>query len=269
MLITGKIAIIDDENMVTKTLKTLLKIEGFSNVDTFNNPDHALESIKDNPYDLIISDFIMPDMNGIEFLSKAKEIQPDTTQILLTGYADKENAIRAINEVGIFKYIEKPWNNSDIIINIKNGIERTRLKAQLKNKINELEIANKKLEEYSKTLEKKVDDRTKSLNILNIKLNTIIENLADGLVVFNANNVILQANNTEKKMFCADENSITGKNFFELIINEKNKKIGVLDSGGNAASAGCGLRKAGGTGPYGLCRRAGGNPQRNSRGTGP
>ena len=104
MLITGKIAIIDDENMVTKTLKTLLKIEGFSNVDTFNNPDHALESIKDNPYDLIISDFIMPDMNGIEFLSKAKEIQPDTTQILLTGYADKENAIRAINEVGIFQY---------------------------------------------------------------------------------------------------------------------------------------------------------------------
>ena len=229
MLITGKIAIIDDENMVTKTLKTLLKIEGFSNVDTFNNPDHALESIKDNPYDLIISDFIMPDMNGIEFLSKAKEIQPDTTQILLTGYADKENAIRAINEVGIFKYIEKPWNNSDIIINIKNGIERTRLKAQLKNKINELEIANKKLEEYSKTLEKKVDDRTKSLNILNIKLNTIIENLADGLVVFNANNVILQANSTAKKMFCADENSITGKNFFELIINEKNKKISKSD----------------------------------------
>lgn len=229
MLITGKIAVIDDENMVTKTLKTLLKIEGFSNVDTFNNPNHALESIKDNPYDLIISDFIMPDMNGIEFLSKAKEIQPDTTQILLTGYADKENAIRAINEVGIFKYIEKPWNNSDIIINIKNGIERTRLKAQLKNKINELEIANKKLEEYSKTLEKKVDDRTKSLNILNIKLNTIIENLADGLVVFNANNVILQANSTAKKMFCADENSITGKNFFELIINEKNKKISKSD----------------------------------------
>ncbi len=225
MLITGKIAIIDDEEMVTKTLKTLLKIEGFSNVDTFNNPNLALEGIRNNSYDLIISDFIMPDMNGIEFLSKAKEIQPDTTQILLTGYADKENAIRAINEVGIFKYIEKPWNNSDIIINIKNGIERTRLKAQLKNKIDELEIANRKLEEYSKTLEKKVEDRTKSLNILNIKLNTIIENLADGLVVFNANNVILQANSTAKKLFCEAENSIIGKNFFELIINEKNQKI--------------------------------------------
>ena len=218
MLITGKIVIVDDENMVTKTLKTLLKIEGFSNVETFNDPSLALEHIKKESCDLIISDFIMPNMNGIEFLSKAKQIQPDTTQILLTGYADKENAIRAINEVGIFKYIEKPWINDDIIINIKNGIERTRLKGQLKDKIKELETANKKLEEYSKSLETKVQERTKNLN-------TIIENLADGLVMFNSNNIIVQANEQAKKIFCADENEILGKNFFELIINEKNKKI--------------------------------------------
>ena len=83
MLITGKIVIVDDEDMVIKTLKTLLKIEGFSNVDIFNNPDDALKFIENNPVDLIISDFIMPKMNGIEFLSKAKKIHPDTTQILL------------------------------------------------------------------------------------------------------------------------------------------------------------------------------------------
>lgn len=225
MLITGKIVIVDDEDMVTKTLKTLLKIEGFSNVNTFNDADLALEYIRQNACDLIISDFIMPKMNGIEFLSKAKQIHPDTTQILLTGYADKENAIRAINELGIFKYIEKPWINDDIILNIKNGIERTRLKGQLKNKIEELEIANKKLEEYSKSLEEKVQERTKSLNISNVKLNTIIENLADGLVMFNSNNVIVQANSKAKELFCSDKNSIEGKNFFELIINEKNKKI--------------------------------------------
>ncbi len=222
MLITGKIVIVDDENMVTKTLKTLLKIEGFSNVETFNDPGLALEHIKRESCDLIISDFIMPNMNGIEFLSKAKQFQPDTTQILLTGYADKENAIRAINEVGIFKYIEKPWINDDIVINIKNGIERTRLKGQLKDKIEELEIANKKLEEYSKSLEEKVQERTKNLN-------TIIENLADGLVMFNGNNIIVQANEQAKILFCADENEILGKNFFEIIINEKNKKINKCD----------------------------------------
>ena len=225
MLITGKIVIVDDEDMVIKTLKTLLKIEGFSNVSIFNDTDLALEHIKENPCDLIISDFIMPKMNGIEFLSKAKQIQPDTTQILLTGYADKENAIRAINELGIFKYIEKPWINDDIILNIKNGIERTRLKGQLKNKIEELEVANSKLEEYSKSLEEKVLERTKDLNISNVKLNTILEHLADGLVMFNSNNVIVQANSKAKEFFCSEGSTLEGKNFYELIINEKNKKI--------------------------------------------
>ncbi len=233
MLITGKIVIVDDEDMVIKTLKTLLKIEGFSNVNIFNDTDLALEYIRENPCDLIISDFIMPKMNGIEFLSKAKQIHPDTTQILLTGYADKENAIRAINELGIFKYIEKPWINDDIILNIKNGIERTRLKSQLKNKIEELEVANSKLEEYSKSLEEKVAERTKDLNVSNVKLNTILENLADGLVMFNSNNVIVQSNSRAKEFFCINENqssdakkdTLCGKNFFELIINEKDKKI--------------------------------------------
>jgi len=226
MLITGKIVIVDDEDMVTKTLKTLLKIEGFSNVEIFNDPNLALEFIKKNQCDLIISDFIMPKMNGIEFLSKAKKILPDTTQILLTGYADKENAIRAINELGIFKYIEKPWGNDDIILNIKNGIERTRLKEQLKNKIEELEAANKKLEEYSKSLEEKVSERTKDLNVSNVKLNTIIENLADALILFDSNNRIVQANEQAKRLFCTNKkDNLKGKNFFELIINEKNKKI--------------------------------------------
>ncbi len=226
MLITGKIVIVDDEDMVIKTLKTLLKIEGFSNVNIFNDPSLALELIEKNPCELIISDFIMPKMNGIEFLSKAKKIHPDTTQILLTGYADKENAIRAINELGIFKYIEKPWGNDDIILNIKNGIERTRLKEQLKNKIEELEIANKKLNEYSKSLEEKVEERTKDLNISNIKLNTILENLADALILFDSNNRIVQANEQAKKLFCTNKNDeLKGKNFFELIISEKNKKF--------------------------------------------
>ena len=215
MDIFAKILVVDDEIMVTKTLKTLLKLEGYNNVFTFNSPNDALLWLKDNNCSVIISDFIMPDMNGIEFLIKAKEIYPDTTQILLTGYADKENAIRAINEVGIFKYIEKPWNNDDIILNIKNGIERTSLKVQLKNKIKELEELNKNLESI-------VEKRTQELKSTNNKLETIIKNLSEGLVVLNSNNLIEQANDASYKILKADENLI-GKNFFELLMNEKNQ----------------------------------------------
>ena len=112
---SGKILILDDETMVTKTLAMLLGFEGFSNVKSFNSPKDALLWLKDNEIDLIISDFIMPEMNGIDFLSEAIKTQQNVTTILLTGYADKENAIRAINEIGIFKYIEKPWENTNIL----------------------------------------------------------------------------------------------------------------------------------------------------------
>lgn len=65
--------------------------------------------------------------------------------ILLTAYADKENAIATINEIGVYKYIEKPWDNDDLIMNIKNGIERSHLLADLRDKIEKLEIAQKEL----------------------------------------------------------------------------------------------------------------------------
>ena len=216
MDIFAKILVLDDEVMVTKTLKTLLKLEGYSNVFTFNRPIDAVNWLKENNCSVIISDFIMPDMNGIEFLIKAKELHPDTTQILLTGYADKENAIKAINEVGIFKYIEKPWNNDDIILNIKNGIERTNLKVQLKNKIEELEILNRNLENI-------VEKRTVELKTTNNKLETIITNLSEGLVVLDSNNKIEQYNPASIEILKIKED-LKGKNFFELLINEQNQK---------------------------------------------
>jgi DNA-binding NtrC family response regulator len=90
---------------------------------------------------MIISDYMMPDMDGLTYLSKAKERQPDAIRILLTGYADKENAIKAINEVGLYQYIEKPWNNDDLLLIIRNGLEKRLLIRNLKEKIDELDKA--------------------------------------------------------------------------------------------------------------------------------
>ena len=223
----GKIVLVDDEVMVTKTLSTLLRLEGLKNTISFNDPLEALTYLKDNPCDLIVSDFIMPKMEGIEFLSKAKDLptQEDTTQILLTGYADKENAIKAINEVGIFKYIEKPWNNDDLILNIKNALERTALKRQLKEKIIQLKKVNDELEEYSKNLEALVQKRTKELFESREKLNAIFTNCADGILTFKKDYSITSLNHAACELFGMEEKEILNKNFFEIVINEKNKKI--------------------------------------------
>ena len=89
----GKIVVVDDEKMVTSAFKTLFKVEGYSDIHLFNNPEEAVEFLKENTPDLIISDFIMPERNGLEFLREAKRLYPEVSMILLTGYADKENAI--------------------------------------------------------------------------------------------------------------------------------------------------------------------------------
>ena len=97
----GKIIVVDDEKIVTSAFKTLLKVEGFDDAHFFNKPKEAVEFLKSNTPDLIVSDFMMPDMNGLEFLTEAKKLHPEVSMILLTGYADKENAIKAINEIEI------------------------------------------------------------------------------------------------------------------------------------------------------------------------
>ena len=193
-MIKGKIVVVDDERIVTSAFKTLLKVEGFSDAHFFNSPKDALTFLKDNQPDLVISDFLMPEMNGLEFLSEVKKLYPEVSKILLTGYADKENAIKAINEIGLYRYIEKPWNNDDLIINIKNGIERSYLLSELRQKISELEETKKELEKYSHNLEQIVEERTADLKQSNAKLEGIFNYCADGIVIINEDGIIEQVN---------------------------------------------------------------------------
>ena len=190
----GKIIYVDDEVMLTSTFSTLMKIEGFKDVVVFNNPVDALEYLKKETPDLIISDFLMPDMNGLEFLREAKKLHPEVSMILLTAYADKENAIKTINEIGVYKYIEKPWDNDDLVMNIKNGIERSHLLADLREKIVELEAAKAQLKAYSSELEVLVAERTKELTVANKKLAGIINYCADGIIIIDAKGNIEQVN---------------------------------------------------------------------------
>ena len=93
----SRIILVDDEKIVTSAFKTLLKVEGYKDVQCFNNPNEAIEYLEGNAPDIVVSDFLMPEMNGLEFLTKVKELYPEVSTIMLTGYADKENAIKAIN----------------------------------------------------------------------------------------------------------------------------------------------------------------------------
>ena len=140
------IVIVDDEEMVLTSLESFLTLETDYRVHTFQSPTQALEFVRDNEVHLIISDYLMPEMDGISFLAQVREIKPDVTRIILTGYADKENAIKAINEVGLFQYVEKPWDNDDLQIVIRNGLDKQQLLSSLRTKVEEINKAYAELQ---------------------------------------------------------------------------------------------------------------------------
>ena len=225
MTVDKKIIVVDDEQMITNSLSMLFMVEGIDNVFCFNDPQEALEFVKDNEPSIVISDFIMPQMNGIELLKQVKKIYPEVSTILLTGYADKENAIKAINEIGIYKYIEKPWNNEDLLISLRNGIERSSLLTNLKEKVQELEFAQCELKKYSSSLETIVEQRTQDVKIANQKMSALISCCADGILTLNQEGKILSANPSAENLFAMSEDILKNASFSQLITSDNNQDL--------------------------------------------
>lgn len=133
------ILLVDDEEMVLNSLSSLLRLETDYRISAFDSPIEALEMLREGAVDLVVSDFLMPEMDGLQFLAEVKKMYPQVTRILLTGYADKRNAIKAINELGLFQYLEKPWDNEQLKLIIRNGLAHQGLETSLMEKIGELD----------------------------------------------------------------------------------------------------------------------------------
>ena len=126
------VLLLDDDPEVITSISSLLALETDYHVLTFTSASEAAEAIETHEIDLAIVDYLMPGaVDGIEFLIALKKRQPYSIRMILTAYADKENAIKAINEVGLYKYLEKPWNSEELLRIIQEGLERRALLRQL------------------------------------------------------------------------------------------------------------------------------------------
>ena len=115
-----RILLVDDEPNILSSLKRQLR--GYYDVYTENAPEKALSSLnKENPFSVVISDYRMPQMNGIQFLKKVKSRSPETTRMILTGYADLDNAIGAVNDGHIFRFLTKPCEKETLLENINEA----------------------------------------------------------------------------------------------------------------------------------------------------
>lgn len=121
-----KILLVDDDPNVLAGYQRQLR-KAF-NVDTAQGGQQALELIKrQGPFAVVVSDLKMPGMNGIDLLSRIKEIAPDTVRLMLTGYADVENAIAAVNEGSVFRFLTKPCGLETMVRALADGVKQYRL----------------------------------------------------------------------------------------------------------------------------------------------
>ncbi|MCM8800665.1 MAG: response regulator [Candidatus Omnitrophica bacterium] len=117
------ILLVDDERNILNSLTRLLKTED-RQIITAETATEAWEKIKSlNGVDLVITDYRLPDISGIEFLIKVKHAYPDTVRMLITGYPDLYSAIQAINMGQVYRYIPKPWDNEELKLIVNQALD--------------------------------------------------------------------------------------------------------------------------------------------------
>jgi len=131
----NRILLVDDEQSVLNALRRELRND--YEIETFNSPEDALLRSKEVAFDLVISDYMMPAMNGIQFLKQFGHIQPDAARFILSGQADMDALISAINETHIYRFIAKPWDKAELqsciaqALDFRNVILESRRQANL------------------------------------------------------------------------------------------------------------------------------------------
>ncbi len=163
--LTRHLLVVDDEEEILKALKRQFRRQYV--VHTATSAEEGLKVMTENPIQVIISDQRMPGMQGAEFFGKVKTEFPDAMRLLLTGYADIQAVIAAINDGNIFRYVTKPWDPVELDTIVREAFERYDLIVQNRKLMLDLQAANAMLEE-------RVRERTIELEAMNNRLTTMV-----------------------------------------------------------------------------------------------
>lgn len=127
----ARVLFVDDEANILLSLKRVFQNEPVE-ILTAECGEAALAVLREHQVAVIVSDNMMPGMNGIEFLARSKDMAPECVRILMTGYADMKAAIDSINRGGVFRFITKPWNDDELIEAVASGVERYTVAAAMR-----------------------------------------------------------------------------------------------------------------------------------------
>jgi len=230
-----KILCVDDEKNVLKALERLFLDTDYE-IITATSGDEGLEMLKNTDHvQLVISDYRMPKMNGVDFLKEVCKLKPDTVRMVLSGYADTATIVEAINEGQIYKFMPKPWNDDELKVTISNALDHYFVYQKNRQLTEELEIKNRELQEINNSLERLVEERTSDLVVQN-RILTSSQNILDALPVavigIDPDGLIAQCNDKGTDIFSKEYGSIFGMDRRDSFPAEINELIDRISSEG-------------------------------------
>jgi len=192
-----KILCVDDEKSVLRALQRLL-LDSDYEIITSGSGSEGIDILKEEKdIQLVISDYRMPMMNGVDFLKEEYQLRPETVRIVLSGYADTASIVEAINEGKIYKFIPKPWDDNDLKITIDKALEHYFERQKNIRLTRELETKNAELVSINNNLERIVAERTEDIMMKNKVLTSsqnILDSLPVGVIGIDLNGLIVQCN---------------------------------------------------------------------------
>jgi putative nucleotidyltransferase with HDIG domain len=178
--IPKRVLCVDDEENVIRSLKRLFISEDYEVITALSGPE-ALKLLEGTETPVIISDQRMPVMTGARFLEKSREVSPDSIRIILTGHADIEAAISAINLGGAYRYVSKPWNDDELLLVVKEALEKYTLVKENRYLSELTQRQNEELKKWNTELEFYVQQHTIELTNQNKELKRLNEKLHKNL----------------------------------------------------------------------------------------
>jgi two-component system, NtrC family, sensor kinase len=159
----GRLLLVDDEENILRSLKRVLR-RGDWHVETAPDAETALAMFSQFQPEVVLSDFRMPGLNGVEFLAKVKQLSPRTQRIMLTGQADQQAIEEAINRSEVFRFISKPWNDAQLVLTVKSAFEQHALSSENERLFHLTQAQNQELRLLNADLEERVAQRTVMLS---------------------------------------------------------------------------------------------------------
>ncbi|MBI5753319.1 MAG: EAL domain-containing protein [Hydrogenophilales bacterium] len=161
------ILLVDDEHHVTEAITRVLRQDGYR-ILIANAPARALEMLAGEAVQVVLSDQRMPEMTGVELLSQVRERYPDTVRMVLSGHADLDSVIDAVNRGAVYKYLAKPWDNDALRATVHEAFHHHELQQQKAGLLREIELANQQLTglnlELARGLEAKAEELARLAN---------------------------------------------------------------------------------------------------------